>query len=234
MPSPARIRFREVSSTTTDKSRKAPVIAVTVEVEEAPQWTDLDRILYFNLSYHVRGAVNTLQSALLSLFSTVMWGELDIPDRGKERFTDYSRWRLRTDNGGMHVWSYLQEDRQLAEWPQTDVDRYWLGLPVVRAYLRVEMNCKRVMLTRNTVQDAPTLPTPSTPLEAARNGLTFYKRLQTDDGHWPGEYGGPLFLMPGLVIGSYVTGMTFTLEERKEMIRYLMNRAHPDDGGWGL
>jgi lanosterol synthase len=43
-----------------------------------------------------------------------------------------------------------------------------------------------------------------------------------------------MFLLPGLVIGSYVSGMHFRHEERLELIRYLMNRAHPEDGGWGL
>lgn len=43
-----------------------------------------------------------------------------------------------------------------------------------------------------------------------------------------------MFLLPGLVIGSYVSGMTFLEVERLEMIRYVLNRAHPDDGGWGL
>ncbi len=43
-----------------------------------------------------------------------------------------------------------------------------------------------------------------------------------------------MFLLPGLVIGSYVARMSFLDEERLEMIRYLFNRAHPDDGGWGL
>lgn len=40
--------------------------------------------------------------------------------------------------------------------------------------------------------------------EAVRNtlkrGLRFYSTLQTEDGFWPGDYGGPLFLLPGLVI----------------------------------
>jgi lanosterol synthase len=43
-----------------------------------------------------------------------------------------------------------------------------------------------------------------------------------------------MFLLHGLVIGSYAARMTFLDEERLEMIRYLFNRAHPDDGGWGL
>ena len=79
----------------------------------------------------------------------------------------------------------------------------------------------------------PQLPQAETPLEAARNGYEYYKHLQAHDGHWPGEYGGPMFLIPGLVIGSYVTGLTFSDEERLEMIRYLMNHAN-EDGGWGM
>lgn len=83
-------------------------------------------------------------------------------------------------------------------------------------------------------QNLPALPKAKDPLEAARNGYTFYKHLQSEDGHWAGEYGGPMFLLPGLVIGSYIAGMGFTVEERLEMIRYLINHAHPDDGGWGM
>ena len=43
-----------------------------------------------------------------------------------------------------------------------------------------------------------------------------------------------MFLLPSLVIGSYVAGMSFLDEERLEIVRYLFNRAHPDVGGWGL
>ncbi|KZV93324.1 terpenoid cyclases/Protein prenyltransferase, partial [Exidia glandulosa HHB12029] len=43
-----------------------------------------------------------------------------------------------------------------------------------------------------------------------------------------------MFLLPGLVIGSYVTGMPIAEEVRVEIIRYLCNLAHKDDGGWGL
>ena len=43
-----------------------------------------------------------------------------------------------------------------------------------------------------------------------------------------------MFLLPGLVIGSYATGMSFRPEEKREMIRYLLNHANPEDGGWGM
>ncbi|KAI0924004.1 hypothetical protein AcW1_006791 [Taiwanofungus camphoratus] len=140
------------------------------------------------------------------------YSPLDIAATGQHPFTDYARWRLRVSEDGRHTWHYLNTDEECRAWPQTDLDKYWLGLPL----------------------NLPPLPEPEDALAAARNGYTFYKRLQAKDGHWPGEYGGPMFLLPGLVIGSYVTGMGFKMEEKLEMIRYLLNRTHPEDGGWGI
>ncbi|KAF9786352.1 lanosterol synthase [Thelephora terrestris] len=136
---------------------------------------------------------------------------LDIPNTSSKPFTDYSRWRLVVDEDGRHSWTYLRTDEECAEWPQKPLDKFWMGLPT----------------------DLPDLPPAKTPLESARNGYEYYKHLQAHDGHWPGEYGGPMFLIPGLTIGSYITGVPFTNEERLEMIRYLMNHAN-EDGGWGI
>ena len=36
--------------------------------------------------------------------------------------------------------------------------------------------------------------------EAALRAASFYAQLQAEDGHWPGDYGGPLFLMPGFTL----------------------------------
>ncbi|KAJ3686084.1 hypothetical protein LUZ61_015248 [Rhynchospora tenuis] len=66
--------------------------------------------------------------------------------------------------------------------------------------------------------------------------LTRCSTLQAHDGHWAGDYGGPLFLMPGLIITFYVTeALNFVLspEHQKEMCRYLYNHQN-EDGGWGL
>ncbi|KAF8328406.1 terpene synthase [Cantharellus anzutake] len=134
-----------------------------------------------------------------------------IPLEGNTPFTNYSNWRLKCTDGGRHIWHYLS-DEEAKTWPQSIIDKYWLGLPT----------------------GLPALPIAKDAMSAARNGFSFYKNLQDPDGHWPGEYGGPMFLLPGLVIGSYVSGMDFTEGQRMEIIRYLINRAHPDDGGWGI
>lgn len=57
---------------------------------------------------------------------------LQISDSGKEQFTDYTRWRLLVNDGGRHVWHYLQTDEECKRWSQNSVDKYWLGLPLVR------------------------------------------------------------------------------------------------------
>ena len=160
-----------------------------------------------------------------------MWTPLEIPVSPEQPFTDYSRWRLRDSDDGRHVWDFLKTDIELEARPPTNSDKYWLGLPLVSLYLP----CSSVSFpTTSTEQNLPPLPKAKSPLDAARNGYTFYQKIQSNGGHWPGEYGGPMFLLPGLVIGSYVSGMSFLKEERLEMIRYLFNHVHPDDGGWGL
>ncbi|KAJ3115426.1 Lanosterol synthase (Oxidosqualene--lanosterol cyclase) [Phlyctochytrium bullatum] len=128
--------------------------------------------------------------------------------------TDPYRWRLAVEEG-RQTWQYFEdpEDPRLKAWPMTDADRYWQGLPL---------------------ENPPSFQPAKTAREAARNGLRFYKRLQTEDGHWAGEYGGPMFLIPGLAISMYITGAPWPAGQKEELIRYLCARANPVDGGWGL
>lgn len=99
------------------------------------------------------------------------------------------------------------------------------------------------------------------PIDAAKKGIQYMSAVQTEDGtknstihythtflgHWAGDYGGPMFLMPGmvyysnicsnhlgLIITCYVTGAELKPEQKREMIRYLITRQNQKDGGWGM
>jgi hypothetical protein len=62
---------------------------------------------------------------------TKLYSPLDIPECGKEPFTDYSRWRLLVNDGGRHTWHYMKTDEECAKWPQNHIDKYWTGQPLV-------------------------------------------------------------------------------------------------------
>lgn len=66
-----------------------------------------------------------------------------------------------------------------------------------------------------------------------RKAVEFYSGLQMPDGEWGGDYGGPMFLMPGLIIACYITGTKLGEHVIEEMIRYLGNHQN-EDGGYGL
>ena len=63
--------------------------------------------------------------------------------------------------------------------------------------------------------------------------LDFYSALQCDDGHWAGDYGGPFFLLPGLVMVCHITGVTLSPAHTDGMLTYMRNHQQ-QDGGWGL
>jgi squalene/oxidosqualene cyclase-like protein len=70
---------------------------------------------------------------------------------------------------------------------------------------------------------------------AMRRAVDNLARLQGKDGAWPGDYGGPLFLLPMYVALCHATGRVASLGEvrRQQMIAYLTNVQRPD-GSLGL
>jgi lanosterol synthase len=69
--------------------------------------------------------------------------------------------------------------------------------------------------------------------KSARRGFAYYESLQTEHGNWPGDYGGPMFLMPGLIFAAYITDTPFEKPEEVLIIRNLLNHQNTD-GGWGI
>lgn len=70
-------------------------------------------------------------------------------------------------------------------------------------------------------------------IDSLVKGINYFSYLQCEDGHWPGDYGGPLFLLPGLLIASYISGTPFPKAHREMMKLYIFNHQNPD-AGWGM
>ncbi|PKS07236.1 hypothetical protein jhhlp_005838 [Lomentospora prolificans] len=136
----------------------------------------------------------------------------DFPKRPRlEKKTDLTRWRVRDDEGRL-TWHYMLDEEAAKQWPQSYADKWYLGLPM----------------------NLPDLPRPKSPLDAVRNGLSFFEKLQLPTGTWGCEYGGPMFLLPGFVFTWHVTKTPIPSHYATEIRNYLFARAHPEDGGWGL
>lgn len=70
-------------------------------------------------------------------------------------------------------------------------------------------------------------------IDALIKGMNYFASLQTEEGHWPGDYGGPLFLLPGLLIASYISDTPFPKAHQEMMKLYLFNHQNKDSG-WGM
>uniref|UniRef100_K7FW19 Lanosterol synthase n=1 Tax=Pelodiscus sinensis TaxID=13735 RepID=K7FW19_PELSI len=128
-----------------------------------------------------------------------------------EPASDLTRWRLSNEEGRQR-WRYLEAG---AEGEREKV------MSVLLLFLPSQSKFFKA------------LPRASTAQGAALNGVRFYSGLQAEDGHWAGDYGGPLFLLPGLLITCHVAKIPLPEASRKEMVRYLRSVQLPD-GGWGL
>ncbi|XP_055019806.1 lanosterol synthase isoform X2 [Boleophthalmus pectinirostris] len=129
-----------------------------------------------------------------------------------EAVTDLNRWRLKNEEG-RQTWRFSRDEEEEEEREQTMLEAHSLGLDT----------------SKFVPASAPAL----TAVDSALKGMNFYKQLQAEDGHWAGDYGGPLFLLPGLLITCHVAKIQLPEEWRKEMVRYLRS-VQLEDGGWGL
>ncbi|XP_019197862.1 PREDICTED: cycloartenol Synthase-like [Ipomoea nil] len=153
---------------------------------------------------------------------------------------------LRTLNGhvGRQVWEFdpslgspeeLQEIEKFRENFRNNRFKQKHSCDLLMRYQFAKENPISTQLPQVTVKDSEDV-TQDKVTTTLKRALTFYSTIQAHDGHWPGDYGGPMFLLPGLVIALSVTGALNTVlskEHRHEMCRYLYNHQN-SDGGWGL
>lgn len=149
--------------------------------------------------------------------------------------------RSLNDNAGRQTWEYVETATPKEK---ADIEILQNGFTHFRhqqrhsadELLRIQSASKRRATISPPKVAQGKQPTDAQCNESVRSAMYFYETLQQDDGHWPGDYGGPMFLMPGLIITLYVTGCLDTvlsIHHKHEMTRYLHNHQNKD-GGFGL
>ena len=132
--------------------------------------------------------------------------------------TNPKLWRLRTDELGRESWEYLSPEEAEND-PQSSFTQWLLQVPEFSAPVPNKSNGSSDFNA----------------FDACHNGASFFKLLQDpNSGIFPCQYKGPMFLTIGYVAVNYCAGINIPDHERIEIIRYIVNTAHPVDGGWGL
>ncbi|UJR16569.1 hypothetical protein I4U23_003470 [Adineta vaga] len=141
-------------------------------------------------------------------------------------------WRLICDRG-QQIWKYFKnESSNLVNFNEENAnsaDKIFRDNAFQENYKPVNVNEDQYEKMRiPSLKDELS----SSIVKSMLNAINYYSSLQVEDGHWPGDYGGPMFLLPGAVITSYITNFQFSDEQKYQLIRYLFNHQLPN-GGWG-
>jgi len=158
----------------------------------------------------------------------------------------WKNWQLLTEKG-RHIWAFkpgsnpidthLQNadaisDEEIAQFAEDfQFDKFNNPNSADKVYRHAAINAKFQEFTGQIPQAEN--PEEQTVIEALIKGINYFSTLQSEDGHWPGDYGGPLFLLPGLLIASYLAETPFPKAHREMMKLYLFNHQNKD-AGWGM
>lgn len=78
-----------------------------------------------------------------------------------------------------------------------------------------------------------TTPTAKRVEDHLKGAIAYYECLQQEDGHWPGDYGGPLFLMPGQYMPNTHAQIGTPLHKRLHTTLHRLRAGQEKAGGAG-
>ncbi|SCU79659.1 LADA_0B02300g1_1 [Lachancea dasiensis] len=134
--------------------------------------------------------------------------------------TDHTLWRLRCSALGSERWEYITAEAAKSD-QQSPYEKHLLESP---GFLGPKPLSKGKQNTEEL-----------SAFDAALQGARYFSLLQDpDSGIFPCQYKGPMFLTIGYVGVLYCAGIAVPEPVRIELVRFLVNSAHPVDGGWGL
>lgn len=153
----------------------------------------------------------------------------------KEQFWD--EWELRTSAKGRQYW-HFKGDEENSDHLKKMQDAFVFSK---KENANSADKVYRYLATKSTTfekeisvpQEYQKTPLASKVYTSVKKGINYYKSLITPNKFITGDYGGPMFLLPGLIIVSYITNTAFPKSSQSLMIKYIQNHQN-SDGGWGL
>ncbi|KAF3775945.1 Cycloartenol synthase [Nymphaea thermarum] len=138
---------------------------------------------------------------------------------------------LRTTNNhvGREVWEFepdfwSEEDRKAIEEARANFTKHRFEKKhssdlIMRMQFAKENPCDLSMLPPVSIGENE-IPSVEAVTVTLRRAVKFYSSIQAHDGHWPGDFGGPLFYIPGL---NEDGGWGFHLESPSTMFGTALN-----------
>jgi lanosterol synthase len=158
----------------------------------------------------------------------------------------WKHWRLLTDKG-RQIWAFkpgvgtidehlqnvdnISDEDTLRFGDDFQFDKFSNPNSGDQVYRHAAINAKFKEFTGTIPQSGN--PQTQAAADALIKAMNYFACLQSDDGHWPGDYGGPLFLLPGLLIAAYISDSPFPKAHQEMMKLYLFNHQNKD-AGWGM
>ncbi len=163
-----------------------------------------------------------------------------------QKKSSWDHWKLLTKNG-RHVWAFKADSQNINDhlknadnFSEQELQAFSKDFAFDRQLnpTSADKVFRQQALQGNSSDYTGKKPETASPeeqtlIDSIIKGTHHVSQLQSEEGHWPGDYGGPLFLLPGLLIATYISDTPFPKPHQEMMKVYLFNHQHTD-GGWGM
>lgn len=148
----------------------------------------------------------------------------------ENKFWQY--WNLETTAKGRQRWQFTAPFH-VTDWNSEEGKTFLAEMQKSFAFNKTTNPNSADKVYRNKKATIANSSPPTSVEGSCVKAFSFYSQLQSEYGFFPGDYGGPHFLLPGLVIASYVTQSPLPAPYLALAKQYMLNHQNAD-GGWGL
>ncbi len=148
----------------------------------------------------------------------------------ENKFWQY--WNLQTEATGRQRWIFTPP-AGITDWNTKEAEQFLDEMQKSFVFNKTTNPNSADKVYRNSKTTTTNPSVAQSVEEGCAKAFSFYSQLQSEHGFFPGDYGGPHFLLPGLVIAAHVTQAPLPHPHCALIRQYMLNHQN-SDGGWGL